>query len=290
MKESSLISQISRAAIGNSPVLEKVGLWIASHPLRVISMSADDVARHAGSSLAAVNRFARSAGFDGFSHLKTALSVELQETSEPIRKLRSGNAGPASLADEHGLFTDAANNVRVASQAVTHSMIDEAAGHLLASENVFTLGLGLGHCLAAAAAHLLLPYLKTVISLAGEGGTEIAARRLMHVGPNDTLIAVSIPRYSRETVALARYARQRGAFVIAITDKPSAPIATMAQLSLLAPSTHSTLSSSGVGNLAVIEALAGRVMQRKTNAADIATRLSEAVLDYLSVGGPKGHF
>lgn len=166
MKDYSLIQRISQAALSNSPALEKVGLWMAAHPLRVISISADEVARQAGSSLAAVNRFARSAGFDGFSHLKSALSEELQEAAEPIRKLRN-NAESGSVMQS--LFVDAENNVRVAGQSNGLQLIDEAARRLLASRQVFTLGLGLGHMLASAASLLLLPFLPTVISAAGEG-------------------------------------------------------------------------------------------------------------------------
>jgi DNA-binding MurR/RpiR family transcriptional regulator len=279
MNNSSLIRQISRAALSSSPALEKVGLWIASHPLRVISMSADEVARQAGSSLAAVNRFARSAGFEGFSHLKTALSEELQEAAEPIRKLRSNAEGGAAM---QSLFGDAENNIRIAAQSVGLQAIDEAARRLLESRQVFTLGLGLGHTLASAASLLLMPFLPSVISVAGEGGTEVAARRLLHIGPQDTLISVSIPRYSNATESLARFARERSAFVIAITDKPTAPLAAHAQILLLAPATHGVISASSVATLAVIEALASRVMQLNRDSPNLATRLSEAVLDYIS--------
>jgi DNA-binding MurR/RpiR family transcriptional regulator len=284
LKDFSLIQRISQAALNNSPALEKVGLWIAAHPLRVISMSADDVARQAQSSLSAVNRFARSAGFDGFSHLKTALSEELQEASEPIRKLRNGRESNATISS---LFVDAENNVRIASQINELSLIDEAAQRLLSSEKVFTLGLGLGHSLASAASLLMMPFLPTLISAAGEGGTEVAARRLMHIGQRDTLLAVSIPRYSRETASLARFAKQRSAFVLVITDKPTAPLAAYASILLQAPATHGTLSASSVATLAVIEALAGRVMQLNRDSANLATRLSEAVLDYISASRPK---
>lgn len=75
--------------------------------------------------------------------------------------------------------------------------------------------------------------------------------------------------------------------MIVITDKPTAPLAAHAQILLLAPATHGTLSASSVASLAVIEALAGRVMQLNRDSTNLATRLSEAVLDYISASQPK---
>jgi DNA-binding MurR/RpiR family transcriptional regulator len=56
---------------------------------------------------------------------------------------------------------------------------------------------------------------------------------------------------------------------------------------LLAPCAHDVLSSSAVAALAVIEALASRVMQLNPDASRLATELSEAVLGHLSVGKGK---
>jgi DNA-binding MurR/RpiR family transcriptional regulator len=110
-----LIQKISKAALDNSPALQRVGVWMATHPLRVISMSADDVAVQAGASLAAVNRFARSAGFDGFAHLKATLAEELHEASEPIRKLRSADEVQTTLPNDGRIASllEAERNVRL---------------------------------------------------------------------------------------------------------------------------------------------------------------------------------
>jgi DNA-binding MurR/RpiR family transcriptional regulator len=287
-KGDSLLHRISQAALGNSPALEKVGLWMAAHPLRAISMSAEEVAQHSGGSLAAVNRFARSAGFDGFAHLKAALAEELHEASEPIRKLQpTPQRASAAQRGAGDAFLAAENNVRLAGQALAEPALDAVARRLLKSRTVYLLGLGFANALAGAAGHLLMPYVAAVAHVAGEGGTEVAARRLMRVAAQDTLVAISLPRYSRDTVGLARYARERGAYVLAITDRPGAPLAAHADAVLLAPCAHDVLSSSAVAALAVIEALASRVMQLNPDASRLATELSEAVLGHLSVGKGK---
>src|SRR5215813_6995462 len=79
--------RIESAVEDASPSLSRVGRWMSSHPIRTLSHSAEEIAALTGTSVAAINRFSRAAGFEGFAHLKTVLGEELQSTVEPLRKL-----------------------------------------------------------------------------------------------------------------------------------------------------------------------------------------------------------
>lgn len=279
-----ILQRISQSAMDSSPVLEKVGLWMAAHPLRAIALSAEQVAQQSGVSLAAVNRFARSAGFEGFAHLKTALAEELQEAAEPIRKLMPQSGTPPRGKGAGQPLDPAQQNLQLAAQALDAKTLDGAARRILKARILYTLGFGISSYLSEIAAHLLMPFGPTVTNLAGDGGTEAAARRMTRIGAGDVLLAVSLPRYSRDTASLARYARERGAWVIAVTDRPGAPLAAQADAVLLAPADHGVLSSSAVAALGMIEVLTTRVMQLNPDSVRLAMELSEAVLDHLSVG------
>src|SRR5215813_10232476 len=80
--------RIDSAVEDASPSLSRVGRWMSAHPIRTLSHSAEEIAGLTGTSVAAVNRFARAAGFDGFTHLEASLGEELQSAVAPIRKLR----------------------------------------------------------------------------------------------------------------------------------------------------------------------------------------------------------
>jgi DNA-binding MurR/RpiR family transcriptional regulator len=264
--------RIESAVAEASPSLSRVGQWMSAHPIRTLSHSAEEIASLTGTSVAAINRFARAAGFDGFTHLKTVLGEELQSTVAPLRKLRTAKTkSRAPVIDSEAL-----------QRAASGRQIERAAGRLLKAHHVMLVGLGSSSYLAGYAAHVLMPYLPQVWTVAGEGGTEEAARRLARCGRGDVLIAISLPRYSRDTVRLADFARERGAFVIAITDTPAAPLAAKAHGVLLAPSEHEVMPSSSVGALAVIEAVAAAVMRLNPDAVRIARELSELVASHLT--------
>jgi DNA-binding MurR/RpiR family transcriptional regulator len=271
--------RIESAAADASPSLSRVGRWMSMHPIRTLSHSAEEIASFTGTSVAAINRFARAAGFEGFTDLKTVLGEELQSAVEPLRKLgppkakgRSQKGKPrAPVVDSEALHL-----------ATTGPQIQRVAARLLKARQVLLLGLGTSSYLAGYAAHALTPYLPRVWAVAGEGGTEEAARRLSRCGRGDVLVAVSLPRYSRDTVRLSAFAHERAAYVVVITDARDAPLAGLADSLLLAPSEHPVMPSSAVGALAVIEALAVAVAQLNPDAALVAREMSELVLSYLA--------
>ena len=259
---------------------------MSNHPIRTLSHSAEEIASLTGTSIAAINRFARAAGFDGFTHLKTVLGEELQSTVEPLRKLEEPKTARRSPKSKRSASKASAVSVAIDTEALqraaTAPQIQRVAGRVLKARQVSVLGLGTSSYLAGYAAHLLMPYLPRVWTISGEGGTEEAARRLSRCERGDVLIAISLPRYSRDTVRLADFARERGAHVIAITDVPDAPLAEKAHTLLLAPGEHSIMPSSALGALAVIEAIATAVMRLNPDAARIAFELSELVVSHLT--------
>lgn len=266
------LDRIRTAASEASPSLSRVGQWIAAHPIQAISRSAEEIADLTGTSVAAINRFSRAAGFDGFGHLKALLGEQLQSAVDPVRKLDAGAANrPRPAVDTAALHA-----------AGSGPEVQRAAGRLLKARQVWMLGMGASSHLAGYAVHALMPYLPRVDAVAGEGGTEEAARRLARCGPGDVLVAISLPRYSRDTVLLTGFARERGVRVIAITDARTAPIAALCDTFLQAPSEHDVMPSSALGALAVIEALAAAVMRLNPDAVRIANELSEAVLSHLA--------
>ena len=57
--------------------------------------------------------------------------------------------------------------------------------------------------------------------------------QLFRISEQDVLIPISFPRYSQRTLKAAKYARNKGADVIALTDCAASPLASVANISLL---------------------------------------------------------
>ena len=86
------------------------------------------------------------------------------------------------------------------------------------------------------------------------------------------MIGISFPRYSSRTVQALRFARDRGANVVAITDSETSPLTETATVALLAKSDMASFVDSLVAPLSLINALIVAVGRRKN--ADVAQTFS----------------
>ncbi|KUZ83563.1 hypothetical protein WI36_31560 [Burkholderia ubonensis] len=271
------IERIHHASATASDALKPVARWLASHSLDAATLTIEEVAQACGGSIASVNRFAKHAGYRGFAELKADLAAVVRQALQPVEKL-------AAQAGQEGIgawLADHQRNLAAMDSSLQTERLAQVVTRIVASNAVYCLGLGLSTYLTGLLADTLMPYHRQVVWAAAGGGSEQAARHMTHVGAGDTLIAISLPRYSRDTVELARFARERGAFVVALTDNPTAPLAAAADAVLLAPAEHRVLSSSSVAMVALVETLASEVLKATPQTQAVAAALSQTVLPYL---------
>lgn len=281
---SPVMRKLAAVAPDLQPSLRKVADFILRHPLKAATLTIEELAQATGTSPAAVNRLARAMQLGGFSALKTALVATLQDLVSPVDKLRNELAqrsdGSFGL---HEQMRIAGSNLGSTANGNSQDSFAAVVEVLAKARRVYILGFGNSAYLAGLAAANLVPYCADAVAVSMEGGNENAAYRLASITAEDALLAISLPRYSLDTLQLARYALERGAKVLAITDSPASPLAPIADHSLFATAEHPVLISSNIAVLALIESLVAAVMTRNKEAVRLAAELTESVLSYLHV-------
>ena len=281
---SPVMRKLAAVAPDLQPSLRKVADFILRHPLKAATLTIEELAQATGTSPAAVNRLARAMQLGGFSALKTALVATLQDLVSPVDKLRNELAqrsdGSFGLHEQMRIAGSNLGSTANGNSQDTFAAVVEA---LAKARRVYILGFGNSAYLAGLAAANLVPYCADAVAVSMEGGNENAAYRLASITAEDALLAISLPRYSLDTLQLARYALERGAKVLAITDSPASPLTPIADHSLFATAEHPVLISSNIAVLALIESLVAAVMTRNKEAVRLAAELTESVLSYLHV-------
>ncbi|WP_116950041.1 SIS domain-containing protein [Jiangella endophytica] len=79
---------------------------------------------------------------------------------------------------------------------------------------------------------------------------------LADVRESDVLVAVSLRRYRRETIALARRFAAAGGAVVAVTDTADSPLTTVAGQSIVVPTASASFADSPTAVAAVVHLLA----------------------------------
>ena len=264
--------------------------FLLRNPVRATAWGIEELALNTQTSTATLSRFARTLGFNGYAALRSgmadALQNALQPVFHPVDKLRNalrrgdeqgGNTSPV-IAES---LQSSLANLQAAAAGLNPGQLMATARKILAADTVYTMGFGISAHLSAILALNLQPFCRQAINVVEFGGTEVAAGRLMNIGPSDILLVISFPRYASDAVMLTRYARDRGAHVIALTDSMASPLAPWVHEVLVAPASHPVLSSSFTASLLVVEALVTALMVSGGNQVDQAQKLTDAISAYL---------
>jgi DNA-binding MurR/RpiR family transcriptional regulator len=283
--DETVMARIAAAYPRLSPAHRKAADFVLKHPFQAATMMIDELARAARISVATANRFARVLGIEGYPEFRAELVRTFSATLAPVEKLRAELQRNASVSEiTRASLEQSQRNLQTTLHHEAAANTARAVAAILAAERIFTIGFGMSGVLANFAADALSPYCRFAQNAAGEGGAEQAIRRLFRLAAGDAVIGIALPRYSKDTIDLLRFARERGATIIAITDGPSSPVVKNADIVLYVGAEHGVLTSSGVAAFALIEALGAAAARQTKDPLDAATEFSERVLPYLYLG------
>ena len=280
--KSLLAERIARAQPNLSRTQHKMAEYVLAHQFRVATMTIDEFASAVGVSVATANRFARALDLPGYPQFRAELARGFEAALEPVEKMRTELAHSATAAQIFAaVLEEDISNARRNLQMLDAGACERAVEAVLKADRVFIIGFGSSGFLAGLLQRNLCMVLHSVESLAGPGGVSQAARQMSRMTPSDLVIAITFPRYLTDTVTLAKAARKAGVPVLALTDKPTSPLAPEASIALYAQSRRQLTVNSETTVLSLIEALSTAVAYRAKNSVAAAANVTQSVMPWL---------
>ena len=117
------------------------------------------------------------------------------------------------------------------------------------------------------------------VKLVTANSTSDVMEQMHRISSKDTLIAMSYPRYLQRTLNGVKFASERGARIIAITDSVKSPIVSYAESSLIAGCDIGNFVDSLVAPLSLINALIVAIVMRNKEKATQAFESLENIWD-----------
>lgn len=227
-------------------------------------LSVVDIEKRSGASKATVVRVAQNLGFSGFLELRT----RLMETVQSQMQL-PGMFHLLSKSDRNETLTMVAHqdvkNINQTINNLDRKVFGEVVEMILQAQHVYTAGLGISSLMAQ-----ILSYSLNQVAIRARPFVhdyETFLEQIAFVTPNDLLIALSFPPYSRETIDLVKTAAERKIPVVGIVNKLTAPIAFFAQKVIPIRSENMIFTNSFSAISVVINALATEVARRNEKKA-----------------------
>jgi DNA-binding MurR/RpiR family transcriptional regulator len=257
--------------------------YVVGNSFRAATMSIDELADAVGISNATANRFARALGFDGYPQFRAELVSGFETMLAPIEGLRTeiGRASSSTEVITRSLSDDIAN-LEMTRREFRPDACNRAVKMILEAERIYIIGYGASAYLGGIMCHALTNYCDSVQANIGTGGAAQVSRTLYKFTERDLVIAISFPRYSSDVITLLGQAKKRQVPILALTDRPSSPVASIANVTLYAQ-TKQQFNSEGIV-LCLIEAICAAVANQSESSVDIAAETTELMLPWLHHG------
>ena len=249
-----LITKIQSELPGFSKGQKQIARFILEHYDKAAFMTASRLGVTVGVSESTVVRFATELGYDGNPHLQRALQEMIRNKLTSVQRMEvAGDRMGGRDVLQTVLHADT-DMIRVTLDEIDRDAFQGAVDALMGAKRIYILGVRSSSALASFLGFYFNLLFENVTLVHTNSVSEIF-EQVLRVGPGDVLFGISFPRYSKRTLSAMKYARDRGARVIALTDSQLSPLARVADHVLLARSDMASFVDSLVAPLSVINAL-----------------------------------
>jgi len=231
----------------------------------VAFLTADEIAEKVNTTPSSVVRFAKQIGYRGYPELQKDLQnliidkisvVEELETNKKFDSSKSETAIKLSLKKDLSNLNSLIKEINENSiKKVVNTIISSRKKYIIANRSALSLG------------HFFFFQLKKMIpdvfllSNYDDGIFDV----LRELAPEDVILAISFPRFTKLTINFAQYAKKGGVKLISITDKKTSPLYKISDVCLFCPYESSAFFNSNVAAMALLNAILGEMFNQKHN-------------------------
>lgn len=252
---------------GFSKGQKRIAGYILSDYDKAAFMTAGKLGKLVHVSESTVVRFAAMLGYDGYPAMQKALQELVRSKLTSIQRIQASNSTLFSSDVITSVLQQDMDKIRVAVEEVDRAAFAAVVDKLIAAKHIYILGVRSSSFLAGYL-HFYLHLIFENVSLVTSNSAGDILESTLRIGPGDLLVGISFPRYAQSTVKGVRFAHDRGADVVAITDSAMSPLYPMASAALLARSDMISFVDSLVAPFSLLNALIVAAGHRKD--ADIA--------------------
>jgi DNA-binding MurR/RpiR family transcriptional regulator len=247
----------------------KVAQYVLDEPKKAIHLNVAELSKQCGSSRAAVVRFCKRLGTEGFSDFKLRLARDVFKESDerflPDLELESETA---ALEATRAVVEVTQRSLGRLATVLDPRLVDAAVDAFLAAPMIALFGAGASG-IVASDFHQKLLRIGIPASFTEDTDTQITAACSLR--PEDAAFVVSYSGENAAMIEAARQAKARGARVVSLTADGSNTLRGLADIALLVPASERIYrqgaETSRINQLVVVDVLYTVVISRRLDAS-----------------------
>ena len=268
----SILHTIESGMSGFSKGQKLIAGYILENYDKAAFMTASKLGKLVGVSESTVVRFASELGYDGYPSMQRALQEMIRSRLTSTQRIQAAG----DLFDHQDLLgavlQSDIDKLREIVGEADRTAFNNVVERIMHARHIYILGVRSSSFVAGYLNFYMHLLCENVTLVQSNAAGEIF-EQLFRIGPEDVMIAISFPRYSKVTMNTVKFARDRGASIIAITDNELSPVYQMSDAALLAPCEMISFVDSMVAPLSLINALLVALAHRM--GTDVSTTFAE---------------
>ena len=252
---------------------KRIAEYIEEHYDKAAFMTASKLGKTVGVSESTVVRFAVEIGYDGYPKLQKAMQELIKDKLTSVQRIEvtSTRFGEENILES--VLNQDIEKIKRTIEEISHEDFRAAVKAIVEAENIYIFAVRSSSALANFLGYYFDLIFGNVRVVSTTSKIEIY-EKLLHINENDVIIGISFPRYSKTAVEGMKFASDRHASVIAITDSMISPLVGPADHVLLASSDMASIVDSLVAPLSLINALiVATVLEKKASVENTFQRL-----------------
>jgi DNA-binding MurR/RpiR family transcriptional regulator len=225
-------------------------------------MTASKLGKTVNVSESTVVRFAAELGYDGYPAMQKALQEMIRGKLTSIQRIEVSNDRIGTQDILPRVMHSDIEKIRMTLEEVDRDQFNAAVDAIVGAKRIYILGVRSAAALSSFLGFYFNLIFENVVIVHTNSVSEVF-EQILRVGEGDVVIGISFPRYSQRTVKAMRFAHDRKATVVAITDGSASPLVPIADHALLAKSDMASFVDSLVAPLSLVNALIMAVGRRK---------------------------
>jgi DNA-binding MurR/RpiR family transcriptional regulator len=213
--------------------LIQVATYAVENPDEIAFGTVASIAQTADVQPSTLVRFSQALGYQGFSDLQEVFRSRLRDRvlnyDERLEQLRGHARGESQSNVIFDGFCEASErSIKDLRAKLDPQQLEQAVKALAEAQTIYLLGLRRSFPITSYMSYAFGKLGVRNMLIDAVGG--LAAEDLSFASPKDCILAISFNPYASETVALAQAAATRKIPIVAITDSPFSPLASISKL------------------------------------------------------------
>ena len=237
-----------------TPSQRKLMQYILSHDDESIFLNIENLAKKVDVSEATVVRLAKALGFKGFPEFQRELRLLFKNKLTTTSRLKKTVKKVTNEGDVlTKVFQTDIHNIEETLKQIPAMEFKKFVKAIDSAQRIIIVGLRSTYSLAIFLG-IALEFLQKNVWVIQPGIGDMWDR-LLGMGKGDLVIGISFPRYTKQTVEVLRFAKERGNKTLAITDSLISPLAQYADHVLTARYQMDSFVESFTAPLSLINAI-----------------------------------